>query len=186
MIWAPESFFKVVDTGVTTNSFSQDIILVDGAAPYVAIVYRFLLAILPLVQSFYLKTSRQLRFLNFKARNPLQTHLRQMIQGLAAIRTFGWARPSIEANHNTADASQKPVYLLYMVQRWIQLGGFLGAALIQLMPLDQELKLMVINYTILETSLAAISRMKAFDANMPSENRPSDDSDKHTTPPPSK
>ncbi|KAK6853810.1 hypothetical protein PG995_010622 [Apiospora arundinis] len=235
MIWAPQSFFSTVDTGVTTNRFSQDIILVDGdmpmslletlsaglvalvqmvliavATPYVAVAYPFLLAILYFVQSFYLRTSRQLRYLDLEARSPLQTHLLETIQGLATIRSFGWARPSIEVNHDLVDASQRPVYLLYMVQRWLQLvleliialmailvaviapqipstsgGGFMGVALIQLMSLSQELKMIVINYTHLETSLTAISRIKDFEANTPSENRPpSDDSTgRHTTPP---
>ncbi|KAK7996619.1 hypothetical protein PG989_004659 [Apiospora arundinis] len=235
MIWAPQSFFSTVDTGVTTNRFSQDIILVDGdmpmslletlsaglvalvqmvliavATPYVAVAYPFLLAILYFVQSFYLRTSRQLRYLDLEARSPLQTHLLETIQGLATIRSFGWARPSIEVNHDLVDASQRPVYLLYMVQRWLQLvleliialmailvaviapqipstsgEGFMGVALIQLMSLSQELKMIVINYTHLETSLTAISRIKDFEANTPSENRPpSDDSTgRHTTPP---
>ncbi|KAK2760146.1 ABC multidrug transporter [Colletotrichum kahawae] len=224
MIWAPQSFFSAVDTGITTNRFSQDIILVDGempmslletlsaglvalvqmiliavAAPYVAIAYPFLLATLHFVQSFYLRTSRQLRFLDLEARSPLQTNLMETVQGLATIRAFGWAAQSIEANHDLVDASQKPVYLLYMVQRWLQLvleliiaimailvaaiapqmpstsGGLLGVALIQLMSLSQELKMIVINYTNLETSLTAISRMKAFEKDTPSENHPSGD-----------
>lgn len=96
-----------------------------------------------------------------------------------------------------------------MVQRWLQLvleliialvailapvialhipstsGGFMGVALIQLMSLSQEPKMIILNYTNLETSLTVISRIKAFEADTPSENRPSHDSDKHTTPPPS-
>ncbi|KAJ0329702.1 hypothetical protein COL922a_012773 [Colletotrichum nupharicola] len=233
MIWAPQSFFSAVDTGITTNRFSQIIILVDGdlpmslletlsarlvavvqmiliavAAPYVAIAYPFLLTALYFVQSFYLKTSRQLRFLDLEARSPLQTNLLETVQGLATIRAFGWAAQSIEANHDLVDASQKPVYLLYMVQRWLQLvleliiatvailvaviapqmsatsGGLLGVALIQLMSLSQELKMIVINYTTLETSLTAISRIKAFEKETPSENHPSSGIAVYETPPP--
>ncbi|KAK7985489.1 p-loop containing nucleoside triphosphate hydrolase protein [Apiospora saccharicola] len=166
MIWAPQSFFSAVDTGVTTNRFSQDIILVDGdmpmalletlsaglvalvqmfliavATPCVAIASPFILAILYFVQNFYLKTSTQLRFLDLEARSPLQIHLLDTIQGLATIRTFGWARHSIEVNHDLVDASQRPVYILYM---------------------------------------------QTFEADTPSENRPDNDIDKHTTPPPAK
>ncbi|KAF5519012.1 ABC transporter atnG [Colletotrichum aenigma] len=232
MTWAPQSFFGAVDTGITTNRFSQDIILVDGdmpmslletlsaglvalvqmiliavAAPYVAIAYPFLLVTLHFVQSFYLRTSRQLRFLDLEARSPLQTNLLETVQGLTTIRAFGWAAQSIEANHDLVDASQKPVYLLYMVQRWLQLvleliitlmailvasiaprmpstsGGLLGVALIQLMSLSQELKMIVINYTNLETSLTAISRIKAFEKDTPSENHPGDNTAVYQTPP---
>ncbi|KAJ0278858.1 hypothetical protein COL940_007074 [Colletotrichum noveboracense] len=232
MIWAPQSFFGAVDTGITTNRFSQDIILVDGdmpmslletlsaglvalvqmiliavAAPYVAIAYPFLLVTLHFVQSFYLRTSRQLRFLDLEARSPLQTNLLETVQGLAIIRAFGWAVQSVEANHDLVDASQKPVYLLYMVQRWLQLvleliiatmailvaaiaprmpstsGGLLGVALIQLMSLSQELKMIVINYTNLETSLTAIYRIKAFEEDTPSENHPGDNTAAYQPPP---
>ncbi|ROW14588.1 hypothetical protein VPNG_03161 [Cytospora leucostoma] len=220
MVRAPLSFFSTVDVGITTNRFSQDIILVDGdmpmslletlsaslvalvqmifiavAAPYVAIAYPFLLAALYFTQNFYLKTSRQLRFLDLEAKSPLYTQLLETINGLATIRSFGWAGALVKANHDLVDASQKPVYLLYMVQRWLQMvlelmiaitaillvavalalqttsGGFLGVALIQLMSLSQELKMIVINYTNLETSLTAISRIKSFEESTPSEDR---------------
>lgn len=227
MVWAPLSFFSTVDIGITTNRFSQDIILIDGdmpmslletlsaglvaviqmifiavAAPYVAIAYPFLLACLYFVQSFYLRTSRQLRFLDLEARSPLYTQFLETIQGLATIRSFGWSRSAIEANHDLVDASQRPVYLLYMVQRWLQLvleliiavtaillvavalalqsssGGYLGVALTQLMSLSQELKMIVINYTNLETSLTAISRIRSFEKETPTENL-----ERHTAPP---
>ncbi|KAK7749032.1 hypothetical protein SLS53_001058 [Cytospora paraplurivora] len=220
MVRAPLSFFSTVDVGITTNRFSQDIILVDGdmpmslleslsaslvalvqmifiavAAPYVAIAYPFLLAALYFTQNFYLKTSRQLRFLDLEAKSPLYTQLLETINGLATIRSFGWTEALVKANHDLVDASQKPVYLLYMVQRWLQMvlelmitvtaillvavalalqttsGGFLGVALVQLMSLSQELKMIVINYTNLETSLTAISRIKSFEESTPSEDR---------------
>ncbi|KAI3390389.1 hypothetical protein diail_9824 [Diaporthe ilicicola] len=230
MVWAPLSFFSTVDIGITTNRFSQDIILVDGdmpmslletlsaglvaviqmiyiavAAPYVAIAYPFLIACLYLVQSFYLRTSRQLRFLDLEARSPLYTQILDTIQGLPTIRSFGWVGAAIERNYDLVDTSQRPVYLLYMVQRWLQLvleliiavmaillvavalalqsssGGYLGVALTQLMSLSQELKMIVINYTNLETSLTAISRMRSFEKGTPTENlRP----EGYTDPPP--
>ncbi|KAH8760348.1 P-loop containing nucleoside triphosphate hydrolase protein [Diaporthe sp. PMI_573] len=209
MVWAPLSFFSTVDIGITTNRFSQDIILIDGdmpmslletlsaglvaviqmifiavAAPYVAIAYPFLPACLYFVQSFYLRTSRQLRFLDLEARSPLYTQFLETIQGLATIRSFGWAGKAIEKNHDLVDASQRPVYLLYMVQRWLQLVLELIIAvtailLVALMSLSQELKMIVINYTNLETSLTAISRIRSFEKETPTENL-----EHHTDPPP--
>ncbi|KAK2022907.1 hypothetical protein LX32DRAFT_709214, partial [Colletotrichum zoysiae] len=41
-------------------------------------------------------------------------------------------------------------------------GGFLGVALIQLMSLGYELRMIVINHNDLETSLAATRRLKAL------------------------
>jgi hypothetical protein len=41
------------------------------ASPYIAISYPFLVALLYVVQRFYLRTSRQLRFLELEAKSPL-------------------------------------------------------------------------------------------------------------------
>ncbi|RYO90243.1 hypothetical protein DL762_002765 [Monosporascus cannonballus] len=217
---APMSFFSTVDVGITTNRFSQDIILIDGelpmalletvsaglvaivqliiiatAAPYVAIAYPFLIGALYGVQGFYLRTSRQLRFLDLEAKSPLYTHFLETLHGLATIRAFGWSEANNELNHKLVDGSQRPLYLLYMVQRWLQLAldlmiaitavvliavavqlrssstGFIGVALINLMSISQELKMFVMNWTNLETSLGAIVRTKSFEENIPSENQ---------------
>ena len=220
---APMSFFSTVDTGITTNRFSQDILLIDGdlpmalletvsaglvafvqliliavASPYVAIAYPFVIGILYLVQKFYLRTSRQLRFLDLEAKSPLYTHFLETLHGLATIRAFGWSDGNNVINHGLLDASQRPLYLLYMVQRWLQLvldiltmamaviliavavkleptsTGFIGVALINLMSINHELKMIVINWTSLETSLSAIARTKSFEENTPGEHQPAE------------
>jgi len=225
LIWAPVSFFTSTDVGNITNRFSGDIVLIDGelpmalletvsaglvavvqmvlmavAAPFLAISYPFIVAALYYIQHFYLMTSRQLRFIDLEARAPLQTQMLETIHGLATIRTFGWAANSIGRNHELLDASQRPVYLLYMIQRWLQLvlelliavlavllvaitvnidptsNGLLGVALIQLMSLSQELKMVVIHYTSLETSLTAVARAKSFKETTPSEDLPEEGS----------
>lgn len=217
---APVSFLGSVDVGVTATRFSQDVILIDGdlpmalletvsaglvalaqsvliaaAAPYVAIAYPFLAVMLYGVQSFYLRTSRQLRFLDLEAKSPLYTHFLETLQGLATIRSFGWSDENNELNHELVDASQRPLYLLYMVQRWLQLvlelliavtaviliavavklqstsAGFIGVALVNLMSISQELKMVVMHWTSLETSLSALARTKSFEEKTPSENK---------------
>ncbi|ETS84643.1 hypothetical protein PFICI_02668 [Pestalotiopsis fici W106-1] len=214
---APLSFFSTVDMGVTLNRFSQDIILIDGelplalldtvsaglvalvqlviiavAAPYVAIAYPFLLLLLFAIQGFYLRTSRQLRFLELEAKAPLYTHFLETLHGITTIRSFGWASESLALNQKLIDASQRPLYLLYMVQRWLQLvlelmiavtavvliavavrlsssTTFLGVALVNLMTISAELKRIVINWTNLETSIGAIARTKSFQESTASE-----------------
>ncbi|KAK7744423.1 hypothetical protein SLS62_010147 [Diatrype stigma] len=216
---APMSFFSSVDTGTTTNRFSQDILLIDSelpmalletvsaglvavvqmiliavAAPYVAIAYPFLIATLYVLQGFYLRTSRQLRHLDLEAKSPLYTHFLETLHGLATIRSFGWSDEHNELNHRLVDSSQQPLYLLYMVQRWLQLAlelmiavtaivliavavqlqststEFIGVALVNLMSISQELKMIVINWATLETSLGAIARTKTFAEKTPNEN----------------
>lgn len=220
---APMSFFSTVDTGTTINRFSQDIMLVDGelpmalletvsaglvalvqmvliavASPYVAISYPFIMGILYLVQKYYLRTSRQLRFLDLEAKSPLYTHFLETLHGLATIRAFGWSGASIEKSISLLDQSQRPLYLLYMVQRWLQLvldlltmvvavvlvatatnlrstsSSFIGVALINLMSINQELKMIVVNWTNLETSLGAVARIKSFQESIPTEHRTSE------------
>lgn len=93
---APMLFFSQTDPGITTNRFSQDMELIDGELPgsllnlathiiqsflqailiaisswYVALSYPFLICIFYLVQKFYLRTSRQLRFMDIEAKSPL-------------------------------------------------------------------------------------------------------------------
>lgn len=89
-------FITNTDTGETLNRFSQDLSVADGelsgaltnlavismtcigqaaviatASPYLAISYPFLLFLLYTIQKFYLRTSRQLRFLDLEMKSPL-------------------------------------------------------------------------------------------------------------------
>ena len=93
---APLRFFTTTHAGVVTNLFSQDMGLIDTelpqallncvmevficigmlavvatSSPYLLISYPFLAAVLWLLQKFYLRTSRQLRFLDLEAKSPL-------------------------------------------------------------------------------------------------------------------
>jgi ATP-binding cassette subfamily C (CFTR/MRP) protein 1 len=96
LMTAPLGFFSRTDAGTTVNRFSQDMSIIDGelsyglsntvltsaavlgqaaiiavASPYVAICYPFLLILLYGIQKLYLRTSRQLRFLDLEAKAPL-------------------------------------------------------------------------------------------------------------------
>jgi ABC-type multidrug transport system fused ATPase/permease subunit len=96
LITAPLSLFTQTPPGVLLNRFSQDLNILDSelgtnfsnmcfnvqisigmaavvatASPYVAISYPFLGGLLYALQRFYLKTSRQLRFLDLETKSPL-------------------------------------------------------------------------------------------------------------------
>jgi ATP-binding cassette subfamily C (CFTR/MRP) protein 1 len=79
------------------------------------------LAIIFVVQKIYLRTSRQLRFLDLEARSPVYTHFLETIDGLSTIRAFGWQHSSLSTSIRHMDTSQRPYYLLYCVQRWLNL-----------------------------------------------------------------
>ncbi|KAI0894640.1 ABC multidrug transporter [Annulohypoxylon nitens] len=211
LIHAPLKFFTSTDQGIITNLFSQDLSLVDNelpgallnaiytvfvgigqaaviasSSPYLAISYPFLFALLYVIQKFYLRTSRQLRLLDLEAKSPLYTHFLDTSKGIVTLRAFGFMSEDRAKNAFLLDTSQRPAYLLTMIQQWLNFvlnvvvaliaimltslavrlrsnSGFTGASLVTLMSFGENLSGLVISYTALETSLGAISRLRAFD-----------------------
>jgi ATP-binding cassette, subfamily C (CFTR/MRP), member 1 len=219
---APMSFFATTDTGVTINRFSQDLQLIDMDLPlsalntfatfvlciaeviliaagsrYTAVAFPFLFAALWVVQHTYLRTSRQLRFLDLEAKSPLYALFTESITGLVTLRAFGWRDALDKKHHELLDKSQRAFYLLYAVQRWLtfvldmfvaaiallvlvlvtQLKGVLptgliGVALVNIILFSQHLKLLMTFWTNLETQIGAISRIRSFTTHTASEHEP--------------
>ena len=219
---APLSFFTSTDNGITLNRFSQDMELVDQALPIAAFGTTFsvmvciteaalissgaglvavtippTILVLWALQMFYLRTSRQLRFLDLEAKSPLYTHFTETLNGLHTVRAFGWQRHFKETNTKFLDVSQKPYYLLYCIQRWLNLvldlivaavaillvtiatqhrsttsSGAIGVALNNVLGFNLSLSALINSWTTLETSLGAISRLRAFEQDTEDENRP--------------
>ncbi|KAI0121748.1 hypothetical protein BJ170DRAFT_644151 [Xylariales sp. AK1849] len=217
---APLSFFSFTDTGSIINRFSQDINLIDAelpfslinficngltciaqafmiipASPWLLTGYPILFGGLWLLQRFYLRTSRQLRFLDLDAKSPIYTQFLETLNGLATIRAFGWQEDLITKADERLDFSQKPFYLLYSIQRWLNLVldlivaclavvliavavclrnstsvGFAGVALFNIMNLSAALKSAINSWTMLETSIGAVARVKRFAESTPNEN----------------
>ncbi|KAI1408189.1 P-loop containing nucleoside triphosphate hydrolase protein [Hypoxylon sp. FL1857] len=223
VINAPLSFFTTTDTGVVTNLFSQDMTLIDGelpqsflnvvlegftcigmaaviatSSPFLAIAYPFLAVVIYGITKFYLRTSRQIRLLDLEAKSPLYSHFIDTIKGIATFRAFGWVQDGVELNNKYLDTSQRPAYLLAMIQRWLgftlsmvvavlaivvvtlatQLHSnraFTGASLVTLMNFGSNLSFIVRTYTGLETSIGAISRLKSFSERVRSESLEGED-----------
>lgn len=97
----------------------------------------------------------------------------------------GFIREDIDKNIQLLNSSQRPAYLLVMIQQWLNLvlnlvvmvmaailttmavklhsnSGFTGAALVSLMTFGEKLSGIVIFYTRLETSIGAVARLKSF------------------------
>ncbi len=74
-----------------------------------------------ILQYVYLRASRQLRLLDLEARSPLYTHFLETLGGLSTVRAFGWQEQFKTRNEILLDLSQKPYYLLYCIQRWLNL-----------------------------------------------------------------
>jgi len=147
------------------------------------------------IQKFYLRCSRQMRLLDLEAKSPLYSHFIETLSGLITIRAFGWSDAFVERNLVLLDISQKPFYLLYCIQRWLGLvldvmvailamilmimvvklrgsvnAGYVGLALLNVMGFSESLSWLVQMWTALETSIGAISRLKSFATETPTEN----------------
>ncbi|RMZ85783.1 hypothetical protein DV737_g342, partial [Chaetothyriales sp. CBS 132003] len=219
---APLAFFTRTDSGSILNRFSQDMRLVDVELPYAyadtilsfvgvvmgfalllasgngyfAAVMPFTLASLYGVQKYYLRTSRQLRLLDLEEKAPLYTLFAETTSGLATIRAFGWADKFAQRNLELLDRSQRPLYLLYCIQRWLGIvldllvtalvtilmvivvvnrnslnPATVGLGLLSVVTLNWSLNELVQKWTGLETSIGAITRLREFEQKTENENK---------------
>ncbi|GFF44547.1 hypothetical protein IFM46972_07580 [Aspergillus udagawae] len=165
-----------------------------ASLPYLAAALPLLFGVLYLIQRFYLKTSRQLRLLEIELKSPLYTHFIESLAGVTTIRAFAWTHATTNRMLSLLDTAQRPYYLLLCIQRWLSLvlnlivagiavllvgasvalrshldPGLLGIALVMMMDLGLILSELIQNWTLFETSLGAISRIKDFAEETPLE-----------------
>lgn len=171
--------------------------LISSGASLVAVTIPPTVVILYVLQKFYLRTSRQLRFLDLEAKAPLYTQFTETLDGLHTIRAFGWEGAYQERNADLLNTSQKPYYHMYCIQRWLNLildllvagvavilvaiatqgrwvtsSGAIGVALNNVLGFNMSLSGLINSWTTLETSLGAISRLKNFEQETENENQP--------------
>ncbi|KAH0367288.1 P-loop containing nucleoside triphosphate hydrolase protein, partial [Aureobasidium melanogenum] len=219
---APLAYFTKTDAGIILNRFSQDMTIIDAALPiallqltftvceivwqgalicygswYLIAFIPFIAAICYAIQKFYLRTSRQLRLLDLEMKSPLFTHFSETQEGLVTIRAFRWQSSFYSSFLNKLDASQRPSYLLYMIQQWLGLclalvvaaiaivlvtfatqfhhqssGGQIGVAMISVMGFSSSLAALISHWTSLETSIGAVGRLKQLEIEVKPENLP--------------
>ncbi|TIC91631.1 ABC transporter C family member 8 [Colletotrichum higginsianum] len=151
-------------------------------------------AVIRAPMSFLAKTDTGVLVNSLEAKAPLYSHVLESLQGIATIRAYGWTSNHVAKNLALLDRAQKPYYLLLCIQRWLTLvlgltvaglailltalgvtlrsrldAGFLGVALVSMMNLGQSLAALITFWTLLETSLGAISRVKTFSEDTPTE-----------------
>ncbi|EGX95333.1 ATP-binding cassette transporter, putative [Cordyceps militaris CM01] len=218
---APFAYISSVDAGSIINRFNQDLMFIDSQLPnalfntvselFVAVIQVVLVAVasahalaavpavatvLYAVQRFYLRTSKQLRLLDLEAKAVLHSLVSDVAGGAgpSTLRAHGW-QADVRAHFLARlDASQEPIYLLFCVQRWLQLvlnlvvmglvvlvagvavalrqrvnPGAVGVAFLNAATLGETLTQFILAYTSLETSLSAIARTTMFSASTPSE-----------------
>ena len=218
---APLHFFTTTESGSILNRFSQDMTLIDMSLPLafyltldltlrglvqtgvVASGANYYGAFLPLsflalylIQKYYLRTSRQIRLLDLEAKTPLYTQFAEITAGLSTVRSFDWTKELLNESFELLNTSQKPFYLMFCIQRWLELvldlfvagmavllvtialripgttsQGAIGLAMVNLLGLNLTLTTVIDQWTTLETSLGAIARLKAFIGSTPNENK---------------
>ena len=162
-------------------------VLIAIASPFAAISFPVCIIALYLIQRFYLRTSRQLRFLDLEAKSPLYTQFTEMLAGIATVRAFGWQSFLETRAKQLLDRSQRPFYLLFAVQRWLTLvldlivagmavilivlvvalkgqlsAGYVGVALLNVILFSQSIKLLISFWAQLETHIGSVARIKNF------------------------
>jgi ATP-binding cassette subfamily C (CFTR/MRP) protein 1 len=213
------SFFDSTAAGNIINRFSQDLQLIDTELPYnlIGAVNQFLAAIgncsiiiygspwaglaIPVVgialyvlQGVYLPSSRQLRLLEIEAKGPLFSNFLETLNGLATIRALRWTADYTRKNQAAVKISQKPFYLLFASQNWLNLvldlitaglavaimcvgvattgsqaSSTIGLALFSAAGFGASAKDVIQHWTQLEISMSAIERVRAFTTETPSE-----------------
>lgn len=161
-------------------------LVASGSVYFVPVVPALIVALYTL-QKYYLRTSRQIRLLDLEEKAPLYTWFGETSSGVATIRAFSWSQKFSDRNLELLDRSQRPFYYMYCIQRWLALvldvmvaamvtilmvivvakrhtiqPGLVGLGLLSTVNLGESLTYVVKEWTHLETSLGAISRLKEF------------------------
>jgi ABC-type multidrug transport system fused ATPase/permease subunit len=157
------------------------------SVPFVAVVVYF-------IQSFYLRTSRQIRIMDIEVKAPLYTQFLETIDGVACIRAFGW-RPGFRArSQHRLNESQKAFYMFWSIQQWLQLvvnllvgaiavilvatvtslksqfnAASVGVALNLLLSFNENLTRAIKMWTMVEMSIGAVTRIQTFSKDTPRE-----------------
>ena len=170
--------------------------LMCSSATYFLACVPFTLAVLYTIQRYYLRTSRQLRLLDLETSAPLHTHFSETMAGLASIRAFAWTEAFHARHLERLDYSQKPFYLLMCIQQWLAVvldlvvfalvtvlmtiivlkrhtmnPALVGVGLLNVTVFNSTLTNLVKNYTMMETSIGAIARLRDFSRNTENENK---------------
>ncbi|EHA18088.1 hypothetical protein ASPNIDRAFT_129017 [Aspergillus niger ATCC 1015] len=177
------------------------VIILAVFAKYLAIAIPFLAVILYLTQKFYLRTSRQMRLLDIEAKAPLYTHFLELVGGATTVRAFHWHVTFNTTALSLLNISQRPVYMLSCIQQCLGLvldlivaamavivvstvvflrdhfnAGDVGVALVMVMTFSSSLMELIKYWTMTETSIGAIARVKDFVAATEPEDNMDEDS----------
>ncbi|KAK0624550.1 P-loop containing nucleoside triphosphate hydrolase protein [Bombardia bombarda] len=205
--------FGSTDIGSILNRFTQDIQLADmqlplafqvvitnllvgiaqagliaSASGWIALSYPFIAVAFYLIPTYYVRTARQIRALDLEEKAPVYAQFLETLEGMISIRAFSWVHASLQKNYELVDRSQKPFYLMYVIQKWLGLvidlviaalatlvvglavgplrntisPGFTGVSLTQIVSFTSYLKLLILFWAQLQTAMSAVDRIQRF------------------------
>ncbi|PVH75176.1 ABC transporter [Cadophora sp. DSE1049] len=179
---------SLLQVGQCLFTLLSQALLLAVVQPLMCITLPFTFIAVFFIQKFYLVTSRQLRFLDLETKALLNSSFLEALEGVATIRAFGWQQAFVKDNIAKLDQCLRPWYLMMCLQRWLNItmdlivlciamlvislaiafkgtttGGQIGIALNVVLLANQSLLKLVESWTIMETSLGAISRLRAFE-----------------------
>ncbi|TQS33504.1 hypothetical protein Golomagni_06149 [Golovinomyces magnicellulatus] len=189
-------FFQLPYAG---TSVIVDVIIIASTSLYAIVLAPIVCLVLYLVQLVYLRTSRQLRLLDLESKTPLYSYLAEVGSGIEHIRAFGWEEEYRRRAFALVDATQRPYYLLLCLGRWLNLvmdgntavlavilmafanywdqvtsKNGVGLAFVTLISLGETTTFFMNQWVAIETSLGAITSIRSFVKNTPSEPRNQD------------
>lgn len=189
----------ILNTILTLLTCVAQLVVVCISASYIAATIPACLGVFYMIQRYYLRTSRQIRYLDIESKAPLISHFLDTLNGLTTIRSFHWEAQYRKKNAQLLNDSQKPFYLLYAIQRWLELviaaciagfavilvgisvatrgkigAGSIGVALLNVVTFTENLQGLILQWTVLETSIGAVSRIRHFQRTVVSEHKPSE------------
>ncbi|OAA36504.1 ABC transporter, transmembrane domain, type 1 [Beauveria brongniartii RCEF 3172] len=216
---APLSFFVATPPGDLVNRFSRDIEQIDLELPlnltftfmaviwlmsvvalilvgslYMAVIIAPMMVFIYVLQKYYLQTSRQLRYLDIQSSAPVNTHIIEMIDGVATVQAYGWESHYQATGMDLLDETMRPNYMMRIIQLWLELvldvfvafvcitlivvcitipsstsPGALGVALTNVTTLGDSLAWLVLSFTSTETALGSVERIRSFETKTPRE-----------------
>lgn len=219
---APMSFFIATPPGDLINRFSRDIEQIDLDLPlnimfswmslvwlialvgpiligsvYMAVIIAPMIIFVYFLQSFYLKTSRQMRYIDLQSSGPLNTHIIEMIDGVSTVQAYGWESQYQKTGMELMDNTMRPNYTLRSIQNWLEMAmnlfvsgacillvticvlapsstteGGVALALTNVTLLGNSLAWFIQSYTQTETALGSVERVRSFEQQTPKETPP--------------
>ncbi|KAJ6779521.1 hypothetical protein PWT90_07627 [Aphanocladium album] len=171
-----------------------DIAIISSGASYAAPIIPFFSLLIVTIQQFYLSTSRQLRALELDTTKMLVRHLIETATGITHIRAFRWQEEVRNDFFAMLNIAQRPFYLLYCVQQWLECAldlstagaailvvtfavkfsntasaNSMGLAFLSLIGFSNTVGEWVISSVAMETAFGAVARIRAYSETVPKE-----------------